>query len=194
MSIGKLIVLTGPSGVGKGTLLKLLLERHSQLYVSISATTRSPRPGEVDGKSYYFVSRPQFAEAIGSGSLLEWAEYAGNYYGTLRHQVEEKIAEGKWVILEIELKGARQIKQSFPSASSIFILPPSLDELEKRIKSRGQDSSEAIALRLATSRLEIAAAKEFDYQIVNENLEVALAEIEAALFTNQATISASENK
>jgi guanylate kinase len=182
MSVGKLIVLTGPSGVGKGTLLKILLERHSQLYVSISATTRPPRPGEVDGKSYYFVDRPRFEELMRSGSLLEWAEYAGNYYGTPKQQVEEKIALGQWVILEIELKGARQIRQSFPSALSIFLLPPSLEELEKRIQNRGQDSLEAMAIRLATARAEVAAAEEFDYQIVNEDLEIALAQIEAAIF------------
>jgi guanylate kinase len=157
--------------------------------MSISATTRSPRSGEIDGKSYYFVSRPQFEHSIRSGSLLEWAEYAGNYYGTPKQQVEEKIAQGKWVILEIELKGARQIRQSFPSALSIFILPPSFDELEKRIQSRGQDSPEAIALRLATAKAEIAAAREFNYQIVNDDLETALSQIEAAIFRDKTTIS-----
>lgn len=182
MALGKLIVLTGPSGVGKGTLLKLLLARHSELYMSVSATTRAPREGEVEGKSYYFVNRSQFSELIRSGSLLEWAEFAGNYYGTPKQQVEEKIAEGRRVILEIELKGARQIRQSFPLADSIFILPPSLDELEQRIRNRGQDSSEAIALRLATAKEEIAAASEFDTQIVNSDLETALTQIERAIF------------
>jgi guanylate kinase len=185
MSIGKLIAIVGPSGVGKGTLLKLLLERHSQLEMSVSATTRTPRSGEVHGKSYCFVDRPRFEEMIRAGALLEWAEYAGNYYGTPKQQVEEKIALGKWVILEIELKGARQIRQSYPSTFSIFILPPSLDELEKRIRERGQDSPEAIALRLATAETEIAAANEFDCQIYNSNLEIALAEIEAAIFSKK---------
>lgn len=183
MKTGRLIVLTGPSGVGKGTLLRSLLARHPQLYFSVSATTRSPRPGEIEGKHYYFVSREQFEQMVAAGELLEWAEYAGNYYGTPLRPVEERIQLGQWVILEIELQGARQIQQTFPSALSIFILPPSVTELERRLRGRGQDSEEAIARRLKRAQQELEAAGEFDLQIVNDDLETALTSIEAAIFT-----------
>lgn len=182
MTSGKLIVLTGPSGVGKGTLLRSLLRRHPELYLSVSVTTRSPRQGEIHGKHYYFVDRQQFEKLAAGGDLLEWAEFAGNYYGTLRRQVETHVHQGEWVVLEIELEGARQIKRTYPEALRIFILPPSVDELENRIRARGQDSEEAIARRLERAREEIAAADEFDIQIVNDDLEKALERIEAALF------------
>ncbi len=181
-SPGKLIVLTGPSGVGKGTLMRSLLERHPQLYYSVSATTRSPRPGEVDGKHYYFISRQKFEQLVAQGEFLEWAEFAGNYYGTPREAVMNQICAGKLVVLEIELEGARQIRRSFPDALNIFILPPSFSELEKRIRDRGQDSEEAIARRLRRAQEEINAANEFDIQIVNDDFEAALNSIEAAVF------------
>ena len=182
MGMGKLIVLTGPSGVGKGTLLRSLLQRHPELYLSISATTRTPRLGEVEGKQYYFVSREKFEQMVTTGELLEWAEFAGNCYGTPRAPVEAAIRQGKWVILEIELQGARQIRQTFPEALRIFILPPSLPELEYRIRNRGQDTEEAISRRLKRAQEEIDAANEFDIQIVNDDFEKALAGIEATLF------------
>lgn len=178
---GRLIVLTGPSGVGKGTLVRSLLQRHPELYLSISVTTRAPRPGEVNGKHYYFVSRSQFEQMAQGNELLEWAEFAGNYYGTPRSQVEEQISQGKCVLLEIELEGARQIRKRFPLALSIFILPPSLTELEQRLRSRAQDSEEAIARRLRRAREEINAAGEFELQIINDDFETALNHIEAAL-------------
>ncbi|PMB01081.1 guanylate kinase [Fischerella thermalis CCMEE 5268] len=181
-SSGKLIVLTGPSGVGKGTLMRSLLARHPELYYSVSATTRSPRPGEIDGKDYYFISRSKFEQLVAAGEFLEWAEFAGNYYGTLREPVINQICSGKLVLLEIELEGARQIRRSFPEALSIFILPPSFSELEKRIRTRGQDSEEAIARRLRRAQDEINAADEFDIQIVNDDFETALKSIEATLF------------
>ncbi|NDJ21277.1 guanylate kinase [Nostoc sp. B(2019)] len=179
---GRLIVLTGPSGVGKGTLMRSLLQRHPELYYSVSVTTRSPRPGEIDGKNYYFISRSKFEQLIAQGEFLEWAEFAGNYYGTPREAVLNQIRSGKLVVLEIELEGARQIRASFPGALSIFILPPSFDELEKRIRGRAQDSEEAIARRLRCAQEEIKAADEFDIQIVNDDFETALKDIEAALF------------
>ena len=182
LHLGRLIVLTGPSGVGKGTLMRSLLQRHPELYYSVSVTTRSPRPGEIDGKNYYFLSRNQFEQLVAEGEFLEWAEFAGNYYGTLRESVLNQIHSGKLVVLEIELEGARQIRASFPSAFSIFILPPSFDELEKRIRDRAQDSEEAIARRLLRAQVEIQAVDEFDIQIVNDDFETALNDIEAVLF------------
>jgi guanylate kinase len=182
MGTGRLIVLTGPSGVGKGTLMRSLLKRHPELYFSVSVTTRSPRAGEIEGNHYYFTSRPEFEQMVADGELLEWAEFAGNYYGTPRRPVEQHIQQGQWVILEIELQGARQIRQTFPEAMQIFILPPSLVELEQRLRGRGQDSDEAIARRLVRAGAEIDAAHEFDLRVVNDDLETALEKIEAALF------------
>ncbi|MBD2343998.1 guanylate kinase [Anabaena subtropica] len=179
---GKLIVLTGPSGVGKGTLMRSLLQRHPELYYSVSATTRAPRPGEIDGKNYYFISRSKFEQLLAQGEFLESAEFAGNYYGTPREAVLNQVQSGQLVVLEIELEGARQVRTSFPEALSIFILPPSFEELENRIRGRGQDSEEAIARRLQRAKEEIQAADEFDLQIVNDDFETALNAIEAALF------------
>ncbi|WAL58040.1 guanylate kinase [Thermocoleostomius sinensis] len=183
MAIGKLIVLTGPSGVGKGTLLRSLLQRHPELYFSVSVTTRPPRPSETNGQHYYFVSRAEFDRMVLNNELLEWAEFAGNCYGTPRRPVEENIRQGRWVVLEIELEGARQIRQNFPEAFQIFILPPSLLELEYRLRSRGHDSEESIARRLERAKSEIPAAHEFDIQVVNDDIEKALERIEEALFT-----------
>jgi len=181
-SLGKLIVLTGPSGVGKGTLMNEILQRYPELHYSVSATTRSPRPGEINGKNYYFISRNQFEELVTQGEFLEWAEFAGNCYGTLREAVLNHVQSGKLVVLEIELEGARQIRHNFPNSLSIFILPPSFAELEGRIRKRGQDSEEAITRRLQRAQEEIAAANEFDLQIINDDFEKALNEIEYAIF------------
>lgn len=181
--MGKLVVLTGPSGVGKGTLLKALLQNHPDIYLSVSATTREPRPGEVDGQNYYFLNRSQFNEMIAAGEFLEWAEFAGNCYGTPRKEIEKQIAEDKIVLLEIEVQGARQVRQSFPEALQIFILPPSVAELEKRIRGRGQDTEEAIIKRLQQAETELTAASEFDVQIVNDNLNEALSALETAIFS-----------
>ncbi len=180
---GRLIVLTGPSGVGKGTLLKALLAKHPELYLSISATTRLPRAGEVDGIDYYFYARDRFEEMIQTGELLEWAEFAGNYYGTPIAPVQAQVALDRSVILEIELAGARQVAQIFPTALRIFILPPDLTTLETRIRDRATDSPEAIFRRLEQAQVEIAAKNEFDNQIVNDNLQTALDELDK-LVTN----------
>lgn len=182
MQTGKLIVLTGPSGVGKGTLVKSLLQGHPELVLSISMTTRCPRPGEVEGESYYFVDRDKFQEMIETKDLLEWAEFAGNFYGTPRLPVMENIKQGKLVLLEIEVQGARQIQQTFPEALRIFILPPSMTELEQRLRGRGHDSEEAIVKRLEKAIKEVGAAEEFDVQLMNDNLEVALQSLEKVLF------------
>lgn len=180
--VGRLIILTGPSGVGKGTLMRSLLQRHSDLHYSVSVTTRPPRPGEIDGKHYHFISRGEFEKLVAAGELLEWAEYAGNYYGTPCETVINQIRSGKCVVLEIELEGARQVRASFKGDRSIFILPPSIEELENRIRRRAQDSEEAIARRLRRAKEEISAANEFDIQIVNDDLESALLAVEAAIF------------
>jgi guanylate kinase len=174
---GQLVVITGPSGVGKGTLVQLLLEEHPEYFLSISATTRSLREGEEDGKSYYFLQKEQFQTWIAEKKLLEWAEYAGNYYGTPRQPVEDQIAQGKTVLLEIEVLGARQVQQTFPTARRIFILPPSVEILETRLRGRGSDSETAIAKRLAQAKEELACAPEFDYQLVNDDLGQALEQL-----------------
>jgi guanylate kinase len=179
---GRLIVLTGPSGVGKGTLLKSLLQRHPELKLSISATTRSPRDGELDGVNYYFITRQKFDLMVSADEFIEWAEFAKNCYGTPRRAVEEQLEAGDWIILEIELDGARQIRQSFPEAYRIFILPPSIEELESRIRGRGQDSDDAIDRRLQRAKAEIDAANEFDVQIINDEFDAAVDRLELTLF------------
>jgi guanylate kinase len=175
---GRLIVLTGPSGVGKGTLLKALLAQHPELYLSVSATTRSPREGEIEGTHYYFYPRDRFETMVQAGALLEWAEFAGNYYGTPIAPVRAQLDRGKSIILEIELAGARQVAKIFPNALRIFILPPDLETLETRIRDRGTDSAEAILRRLEQAKVELAAQDEFDYRIVNDDLQTALAQLD----------------
>jgi guanylate kinase len=185
MTDGKLIVLTGPSGAGKGTLLKALIEKHPELYISISATTRSARNGEVHGQHYFFLDRTEFERMVAQGQFLEWAEFAGNCYGTPRQPVEEQIKVGKIVILEIELEGARQVRQSFPEAYRIFIMPPSFEELESRLRGRGTETDEVVARRMQRAKAEIEAAGEFDVQIVNDQFEQAVLELEATVFSKQ---------
>jgi guanylate kinase len=175
---GKLVVLTGPSGVGKGTLVRKLRQRHPELYLSISATTRSPRDGEIDGGDYYFLDRAAFEAKIAADDLLEWAEFAGNYYGTPKTAIRNQLERGESVLLEIELEGARQVRQLFGEAISVFILPPSIEELEHRLRTRAHDTDEAIAKRLARAQVEIDAAPEFDIKIVNDDLETALVHLE----------------
>ncbi|MBF2097169.1 MAG: guanylate kinase [Gloeomargaritaceae cyanobacterium C42_A2020_066] len=175
---GRLFVLTGPSGVGKGTLVQQLRQSHPDLALSISMTTRPPRPGEVEGQDYFFVGRPVFEQYRDTDQLLEWAEYAGNYYGTPRQPVEQALAAGRSILLEIELEGARQVRKTFPQGCFVFLLPPSVEELERRLRDRGKDSEAAIQKRLTRARPELAAAGEFDFQVVNAELAIALADIE----------------
>ncbi|MEB3348401.1 MAG: guanylate kinase [Cyanobacteriota bacterium] len=177
----RLTVLTGPSGVGKGTLVQRLLQRHPALWLSISATTRPPRPGEEHGREYFFLERHDFEARVHRGGLLEWAEFAGNLYGTPREPVDEQLAQGRPVLLEIELEGARQVRRSFPQARQLFVAPPSFAELERRIRSRGTDSAAAIERRLERARVELAAAEEFDAVLVNDDLDCALEQLEGLM-------------
>jgi guanylate kinase len=179
--MARLTVITGPSGVGKGTLVGQLLQRHPQIWLSVSATTRAPRQGEVEGQSYFFLSREHFEQQVAEGGFLEWAEFAGNLYGTPREPVETQLAAGRPVLLEIELEGARQVRRSFPAGFQVFLKPPSLAELERRIRGRGTDSEEAIRRRLERARVELAAEGEFDAALVNGDLTAALAQLEALM-------------
>ena len=167
----KLIIITGPSGVGKGTVVKELLERNKDIWLSISATTRNPRIGEKDGENYYFISDERFKDMIDKKDFLEWAQFAGNYYGTPLSTVNEKIEKGFIVLLEIEVEGAKQIKEKFPEALSIFLLPPSKAELEKRIRNRGTEKEEAIDRRLSRANYEIASSNEFDFVLTNHDVD-----------------------
>ena len=176
--MGTLTVITGPSGVGKGTLVQRLLARHPSIWLSVSATTRAPREGECEGESYFFHSRERFDALVQAGGLLEWAEFAGNGYGTPRAPVEQQLVSGRKVLLEIELEGARQVRRSFPSGFQIFLAPPSFSELERRIRGRGTDSEEAILRRLTRAEQELKAQDEFDAVVINDTLDTALAELE----------------
>ena len=175
---GQLTVITGPSGVGKGTLVQRLLERNPSVWLSVSATTRGPREGEQEGVSYFFHSRQRFDALVADGGLLEWAEFAGNCYGTPRAPVEAQLATGRPVLLEIELEGARQVRRSFADAVQIFLAPPSFEELERRIRGRGTDQEEAILRRLARAKEELEAKAEFDAVVVNDDLDQALLRLE----------------
>ncbi len=180
-SLGNLTVLTGPSGVGKGTIVRKILNSHSDVWLSISATTRQPRSGEIDGKDYFFLEKKNFQEIIDKEGFLEWASFSNNFYGTPKKIVKEKIEEGTKVLLEIELEGARQIRKSFPEALQLFLAPPNLDELEKRIRGRATESEEAIRDRLSIANKELMAKKEFDAVVINDNIEKAFKEIEGLM-------------
>jgi len=175
---GNLYIIAGCSGVGKGTLLKVFLEKNPQIKLSVSCTTRKPRECEIDGKNYFFISIEKFKQSIENNEFLEWAEFSGNYYGTLKSYVETKLNLGIDVILEIEVQGAKQVKEKMPEAISIFIMPPSLQALEARLRGRKTESEEAIQKRLGEAAREIEAGKTFDYRIVNDDLVVALEKLQ----------------
>lgn len=171
-------MITGPSGVGKGTLIELLLERIPELELSVSATTRAPRAGELDGRDYHFLEPEEFRRRIEAGDFLEHASYSGNHYGTLREEVERRLAEGHSVVLEIEVQGARQIRDAMPEAVLIFIAPPDEAVLRERLEGRGTDSPEAIERRLGTAEIELGARSEFPHVIVNDDLQKSGSELE----------------
>ena len=175
---GKLFVISGSSGVGKGTLLNALLLHHPEFRLSISATTRPPRTGEVEGVNYFFTNKEDFKKAVENGEFLEWAEFNGNFYGTKQAWVEKTLNKGEHLLLEIETKGALQIKEKLPDAFLIFIMPPSLEELEQRLRGRNTEDELAIQNRLKEAFREIECSKYYDCRVVNDNLERALKELE----------------
>lgn len=181
MSRGLLLVISGPSGAGKGTVCRELLKRLPGLRYSISATTRPPRPGEQDGVDYYFVSQEEFRRLQEAGELLEWACVYGNCYGTPRRPVEEALRRGDDILLEIDVQGARQVKEKFPEAVTVFLLPPSYQELTRRLLGRGTDDAEQVSRRLDLAPQEVGQARHYDYIVVNEEVSLAVAKIEAII-------------
>jgi guanylate kinase len=176
--MAKVFVITGPSGVGKGTLIERLLERVPELELSVSATTRPPRPGEVDGRDYHFLSPEEFDRRVEAGEFLEHASYSGNRYGTLRQEVERRLAEGRSVVLEIEVQGARQVRDAMPDAVLIFIAPPDPAALRERLEGRATDPPEAIEERLRTAEMELGAQDEFPHVVVNDEVQKAASGLE----------------
>lgn len=180
-STGNLFMVVAPSGAGKSSLVNALLAQEPNLHLSISYTTRPPRPGDVNGKHYHFISEADFLERKNKGEFLEWAEVHENYYGTSRILMNQYIQAGTDVLLEIDWQGAQQVRTQFPAAVGIFILPPSIEALEQRLKQRGQDSEQVIARRLLAASGEIAHVSEFEYVIINEEFEKALSELSAII-------------
>lgn len=174
----KLYVISGSSGVGKGTVLKGFLTKNPNFMLSISCTTRKPRNGEVDGVNYFFITRDEFQKCIDNNKFLEWAEFAGNFYGTKKKFINQCLEEGKDIILEIDTKGALQVKKQMPEAVLIFICPPSYEALENRLRGRHTEDEETIQKRLNEAKAEIERGKSFDYRIVNDNLDTAIKTLE----------------
>lgn len=190
---GILIVLSGPSGTGKGTICQELLRNYPNLHYSISATTRSPRFGETNGLNYWFISKEEFQSMISDDALLEWAEVYGNYYGTPYHRVKELLDSGKDVVLEIDTQGAMQVKGKFPQGVFIYIVPPSLEELADRIHKRGTDSVESIKRRLSCATAEMNKVYSYNYVVVNDEVPVAVRKIEAIISAEKCSVSRSGN-
>ena len=186
---GILAVVSGFSGAGKGTLMKALLEKHHNYALSISATTREPREGERDGREYFFVTREKFEEMIREGELIEHAQYVNNYYGTPRQYVFQQMADGRDVILEIEIQGALKIKERFPEALLIFVMPPSADELKRRLVGRGTESMEVIDRRMRRAAEEAAGITSYDYILINDTLDACVEEMHQLIQTQHKKVS-----
>lgn len=180
-SCPRLTVLSGPSGVGKSTVVAHLRTVHPDVWLSVSVTTRKPRPGERDGVHYHFVDADEFDKMVANGELLEWAEFAGNRYGTPRRPVQERLEAGIPVLLEIDLQGARQVRQSMPSSRLVFLAPPNWEELVRRLTGRGTEAPEVVERRLAAARVELAAEPEFDTTLVNTSVEDVVRELLALM-------------
>ncbi len=181
----KLFVISGSSGVGKGTVLKGFLEKNPNFMLSISCTTRAPRKGEVDGVNYFFLTKEEFQNCIDNDKFLEWAEFAGNRYGTKKKYIQQCLEEGKDIILEIDTQGALQVKKQMPEAVLIFICPPSIEELETRLRGRHTEDEDTIKKRLQEVKTELERAEKFDYKVVNDDLEKAIAELEKIIIGEQ---------
>jgi len=177
MKQGRLIVISGPSGTGKGSIIKKVMEKWPAAEFSISMTTRGKREGEEHGVHYYFATREVFEQTIEDGGFLEWADVFGNYYGTPKAPVEKRLAEGADIILDIDIQGGMNVRKAMPEAVLIFILPPSIKELRRRLEHRGTDAQDVIEKRLAKALTEIGAAREYDYVVVNDDLDVAAAQV-----------------
>ena len=185
---GKAFIISGPSGVGKSTVLKALFEGRDDLYFSVSATTRDPRPGEVNGQHYHFISPEQFMQWINEDAFLEYAQYVGNFYGTPMRYVDEAMEAGKDVILDIEVQGAMQVIARRPDTIRIFIAPPDWDELERRLTMRGTDTPEKIQQRLLRAKVEMKTAMDYDYFVINSTVENAVTELRAIILAEHCRI------
>lgn len=185
---GLLIIVTGPSAVGKGAICRALLRHDSGVRFSVSMTTRPPRPGERDGVEYFFVTREEFERRVQAGDLLEWAEVYGNYYGTPRRPVEQALARGQDIILDIDIAGATAVRRRYPDALSVFVLPPSMEELEARMRRRASETEEAIRRRLAEAPRWIAQGLEYDYILVNDDLEQAVSQLRAIIVAERCRV------
>ncbi|MDX1678563.1 guanylate kinase [Arsukibacterium sp.] len=186
---GNLFIVSAPSGAGKSSLISALLKKHGDMLVSVSHTTRPPRPGEIDGVHYHFISAEQFKTLIANNEFLEWAEVFGNYYGTSRSAIVANLRQGIDVFLDIDWQGARQIREQAPGTLGIFILPPSLSELQQRLEKRGQDSESVIARRMAQAQSEMSHADEYEYLIINDNFDSALSEFERIVLAQRSSYS-----
>ncbi len=181
MSKGVLLVISAPSGAGKGTIIKRLMDDDRSLKLSVSATTRAPRPGEIDGEDYFFLSREEFDDLVKNGEMLEHAEYVGNCYGTPKGPVERWLEDGQDVILEIDVQGGQQVKKIMPECVSIFILPPSMKELENRLRGRSTEMDAVVDARLQAAREEVRHAEEYDYVVINDTVDKAVEDIKTII-------------
>ena len=190
---GRLFVISGPSGAGKSTVLALAMQGREDVCFSVSVTTRQPRPGEVDGKDYFFITRQRYDEMVAGGELLEHAQYVSNGYGTPREFVINKLNEGINVILDIEVQGARQVKAAMPDCVSIFVVPPSIDELKRRLEGRGTETEETINARLERARQEYKETEIYDYIIINDSPDHAAEELKAIMLSQRCKYEARKN-